>query len=1110
MVDPKSTSDTTGAPKVSPKPSLKLSGKTPSVISVHPALGTARLVQAQDVSVASNATSSRGGGFSASTSMASSGFNIGDLHPGSPDAVELFSAPAVKRSLQLVISESSGDEEDAQFIKRLAAPESVGSSVEDVPAKKGKWDATNSTSNAAKFNDLLSEVLGCKIQNQDGSIPRKSDPEGKSIVLRVNNAARSFPALTRAVKAALSLRTGGPSVLQLVDSLPTGALAPEVFLPGSNIFLHSASMTNVSCLSSKDGMKLSSLDVVQFALSFIKQALANLAIGKFLACAATGSLVTQVLSAYVSHPNTDVWRHLLLEQKFGLVYAQSDEDLLDFMIPNPEAISSAVAAHAAASSKPKGKHISAGPASGMFKLRPLNDRSDFSPLPSQGPLSQALLPRSKEPDQESAAVITLKPVALARSAFTNTHATSALDPTRLLEPITDSTELLLLHPLEELWRTFPQPLQPNNSMLWGTPYSVEHLSSRVLITNQFSSNNFQLNFLQPAFTSSPDVFSKYVSPTQLPDIFSERNPSRFPFLGSLVFFPMTSGCIEHTIFSRAARAPITPLFCNRLQETGFPDFLAVQDMITLGALLGVRYTFHNLTEISTDLPTAYRSSNLPSASLAPMVVDNYILDEVSSGRFVHLGSSLPPIWLLPHSGLRVIPLGTVAKDSSPLIPKPRRIISDYSNGGVSSVNNRISPGPVSWLSNTYIAHQLWLAGPDAEVSIIDISQAFTNLAIHPQDYRFSVVHWKDQYFVNTREAFGSSSAPSNWDIPARGLQHLLKSEGVKSLRNTDDYLLPSLAGRGLLEANICLRIFRESGFPVNEQKLVLAKSIFVFNGLLWNLPIQQVSVPPNRLKRILNALSTALSSPTTPPDTILLRKLVGRLQSISVVIPGSKAHLQFLYRALALVFHQHPRVPDLKVVFWNPDVQGELLWWQQKCVLDPCRNIVEVADLNHGSVDHACFTDASGSGIAAWDSTSGQHTFMDIPPSWVLDSSLTHKRSRTSSALVEMAAIALLFTTVAPSWKPGAHIRVHCDNAAAVSCLIRSHSSVRPLALLIRFISDRCIFLGMHVSFVWIPGRTNLVADALSRRRMVDHLRNSWRIAILPLQALEDPFALLL
>ena len=60
--------------------------------------------------------------------------------------------------------------------------------------------------------------------------------------------------------------------------------------------------TIVVFLTSKDGMKLSSLDVIQFALSFIRQALANLAIGKPLACAAVLTLVTQALSAAVSLP----------------------------------------------------------------------------------------------------------------------------------------------------------------------------------------------------------------------------------------------------------------------------------------------------------------------------------------------------------------------------------------------------------------------------------------------------------------------------------------------------------------------------------------------------------------------------------------------------------------------------------------------------------------------------------------------------------------------------------------------------------------------------------------------------------------------------------------
>ena len=171
--------------------------------------------------------------------------------------------------------------------------------------------------------------------------------------------------------------------------------------------------------------------------------------------------------------------------------------------------------------------------------------------------------------------------------------------------------------------------------------------------------------------------------------------------------------------------------------------------------------------------------------------------------------------------------------------------------------------------------------------------------------------------------------------------------------------------------------------------------------------------------------------------------------------------------------------------------------------------LTEVAAFDHGSVDHACFTDASGSGIAAWDSHSGNHTFRDVPLNWVLDTSLTHKRSRTSSALVEMAAIALLIGTMGPLWAPNAHVRVHCDNISAVSCLLRTHSSVRPLALLIRFISDRCFQLGIHISFMWIPGKTNVVADALSRRRSVDQLRYDWRISTYPLQPLENPFNLL-
>lgn len=255
-----------------------------------------------------------------------------------------------------------------------------------------------------------------------------------------------------------------------------------------------------------------------------------------------------------------------------------------------------------------------------------------------------------------------------------------------------------------------------------------------------------------------------------------------------------------------------------------------------------------------------------------------------------------------------------------------------------------------------------------------------------------------------------------------------------------------------------------------------------------------------------------------------VRSLVGRLTSMTAVLPLGKAFLQSCYMAInetiqlaaalgaagARGWRGGAPAGQGRIVADSVHVRDELSWWLMRLSAGthpPARPLEvlargsrllrtshgtgvpdsAVSDLNN--IDVSC--DASGRAVAAvW----GCKWARELIPEHLrirgaaaarvqqAEGGARAPRAVTGSTLVETRAILLALCTWGPEWA-GRRITIYTDNQGAVAALSRLHSAHPGIAEAIRAIALHVVFLDITREIVWIPGANNRAADAVSREQ---------------------------
>ncbi len=444
-----------------------------------------------------------------------------------------------------------------------------------------------------------------------------------------------------------------------------------------------------------------------------------------------------------------------------------------------------------------------------------------------------------------------------------------------------------------------------------------------------------------------------------------------------------------------------------------------------------------------------------------LAVNEYLREELEAKR----------VWRVEGEAQksRVIlsPLGLIPKKGK---PGKWRLIVNLSAPEGSSVNDGIDRrlARVRYTSVDDVVERVLKLGVGAEIAKADVSKAYRNVPVHPEDRWLLGMEWDGQVFVDGTLPFGLRSAPLLFTALGDAVEWVAKRKGASWLQHyIDDFVTVGRAGSG--ECAQSMEAFKEAcavlGMPLDAKKEEGPAEVLTFLGIELDTRKLEVRLPRERLKELKKKLWEWRGRKKCRKRDLL--SIIGLLNHACKVVPAGRS---FLRRLLDL------SMTVSKMDWWlrlNAAARADIEWWWRFGVqwngVSMMKGVIAAKE-----PQVVLTTDASGRwGCGA---VCGNKWFQ-------LNWERAAAAKEWSIMPKELLPIVVAAAVWGRQWR-GLTILARCDNMAVVAT-IRSGSCKEAHAMHLR----RCLaFLEASNAFILvsehIKGEDNVVADALSRDRL--------------------------
>lgn len=452
--------------------------------------------------------------------------------------------------------------------------------------------------------------------------------------------------------------------------------------------------------------------------------------------------------------------------------------------------------------------------------------------------------------------------------------------------------------------------------------------------------------------------------------------------------------------------------------------------------------------------SAVDCENLKSALEMPEIVSDKICKELKAGRLAG------PFLTKPCTNFHASPIGLCPKKE----PNKYRLIFHLSYPHGNSVNDFI---PLDFSSVQYTKISDAIDGikkfETPFLAKTDVSAAFRNLPLRPQEYHLFGFRWNNLYYMDRCLTFGCSSSCQIFERFSSSLhfigQHFMPDGLIFHI--LDDFLIVAPDSRSCeVYLQNFLTICKCIGLPMAKDKTVGPASCLIFLGIELDTVNKVARLPSDKLEKCLNLVREFLHQKKVTLRE--LQSLCGLLNfACQVVVPG-RAFLRRMFDLCKGVKQPHHRIKlsrhvkeDLKV--W----ENFLIQFNGKCFF--LNDKVVSSDSLH------LFTDASGA--LGYGAVFQQSWFFGLWDKNWLEMSITIKELYPIVLAIELWGHKLANKSVC----------FNCDNEALVFILNKQTSKERQLMFLVRklvllSLKHNILFIARH-----IPGKFNILSDALSR-----------------------------
>lgn len=464
-------------------------------------------------------------------------------------------------------------------------------------------------------------------------------------------------------------------------------------------------------------------------------------------------------------------------------------------------------------------------------------------------------------------------------------------------------------------------------------------------------------------------------------------------------------------------------------------------------------------------PTGYSADTLPdstfrnhpSALRYASACKEYISSEVGFGALVG------PLKFNPFSAKWVIsPLLSVAKDET-----KRRTVVDLSYPSGKSVNSGI-------LKDIYLGETINLVlpsvddfaalimakGPGSLMYKRDLSRAYRQIPVDPQDYNLLCIQWDGNVFFDTVLPFGLRSAAMMCQRVTSGVAFICLEHDFHVLNYLDDFAGVEVSDRANQAFEFLGSILASLGLGESEAKAVAPTTSIEFLGIRFDTMSMTMEVTPRRLSQTISEVSCWLNK-----ERAKLRELQSLIGKLSFVSKCSKPARVFMNRLLNMV-----RDVENKNIWFtlSSEMKKDLQWWAH---LLPQYNGISLLDKGVWSnPDEVLSSDACPSGCGG---VIGKEAYRASFPLFIVKENL---HINALEILAVMVALKL--------WKEkvtGKLVTIFCDNSATVAVINTGRSRDVFMQACVREIVYFQTIYDFQLRAVHLAGSCNRMADALSR-----------------------------
>ncbi|KAK7099322.1 hypothetical protein V1264_018910 [Littorina saxatilis] len=363
---------------------------------------------------------------------------------------------------------------------------------------------------------------------------------------------------------------------------------------------------------------------------------------------------------------------------------------------------------------------------------------------------------------------------------------------------------------------------------------------------------------------------------------------------------------------------------------------------------------------------------------------------------------------------------------------------------------------------------------------IDLTDAYFHILMHPSDRKWLRFRWATDIYQFRALPFGLSLAPWVFTMVTRQLCSLVRQKGIRLRAYLDDWLVLNQNQQSCsLHTQAVLDQANDLGFQINQSKSELIPSQnFTYLGMTFDTVAWSVRPSLRRVNKLQDLLRSLRSQKQA--KVRVLASALGQMESMATLIPLGRVCKRPFQAALNSE--------------WNPAYQGWDVSVQIHSWIRHTTNQWLQAGLFLGvpivlpppEVD--MFTDASRVG---WGAHLAQLTASGTWP---------ESQARSHINVLELEAVFLGLRSFFPA-VVGKHVRLHTDNTT-VAAYVNKQGGSRSQTLSVRTcqILRWCAQHQITLSAKFLPGRLNVLADALSRSSSVLH--TEWTITHHALQRL--------